>query len=255
VRKRLIVGNWKMNMLRREAKGLAEGITRLLGDLRNDNVDIVLAPPYTSLDVVYQVIRETKIQLGAQNVFWESSGAFTGEISPYMLTDIGCRWVIIGHSERRIILGETDSMVRKKIKASLHAGLIPIVCIGETLEEREKGKTIKVIEGQIESALRDLKLDDPAGLVIAYEPVWAIGTGNNATPEEAEYVHKFIREMIGDILGIISTEVRILYGGSVTPENIKDMLAPPNIDGALVGGASLNADSFTKIVKLIGGVE
>jgi triosephosphate isomerase len=189
MRKRLIVANWKMNMLRREAKELAERIINLLNDLRS-SVDVVLAPPYTSLDVVYRVVRESKIQLGAQNVFWEAWGAFTGEISPYMLTDIGCKWAIIGHSERRNILRETDIMVQEKIKTSLDAGLIPVFCVGETAGEREKGKTLNVIESQIEIGLKDLQLASSANLVIAYEPVWAIGTGNNATPKEIEHVHK-----------------------------------------------------------------
>jgi triosephosphate isomerase (TIM) len=249
MRKKLIVGNWKMNMLRGEAVGLARRLTEAL---RSSNVDIVIAPPYTSLEVVYQVVRETNIHLAAQNVFWEISGAFTGEISPYMLTDAGCGWVIIGHSERRGILGETDDMVHKKVKASIDSGLIPIICVGETLEEREKGKTMKVVESQIENGLKDLSLNNSKSLVIAYEPVWAIGTGKNATPEEAERVQGFIRETINGIFGNIADEIRILYGGSVTPENIKGLLSSPNIDGALVGGASLKADSFSKIVELAG---
>ncbi|MBI2487275.1 MAG: triose-phosphate isomerase [Deltaproteobacteria bacterium] len=251
MRKRLIVANWKMNMLRREAKELAERIINLLNDLRS-SVDVVLAPPYTSLDVVYRVVRESKIQLGAQNVFWEAWGAVTGEISPYMLTDIGCKWAIIGHSERRNILRETDIMVQKKIKTSLDAGLTPVFCVGETIGEREKGKTINVIESQIEIGLKDVKLADSANLVIAYEPVWAIGTGNNATPKEIEHLHGVIREITGGILGQIASDIRVLYGGSVNPENIKEILATPNVDGALVGGASLRADSFGKIVQLAG---
>ncbi len=251
MRKRLIVANWKMNMLRREAKELAEGIINILSELRSD-VDVVLAPPYTSLDVVYQVVRETKIQLGAQDVFWEAWGAFTGEISPYMLTDIGCKWAIIGHSERRNILSETDIMVQKKIKISLDSGLIPVFCVGETIDEREKGKTINVIESQIEIGLKDLKLTDSANLVIAYEPVWAIGTGNNATPKEIERVHGVIREKTGAVFGGIARSIRVLYGGSVNQENIKEILDTPNVDGALVGGASLRVDSFGEIVQLAG---
>lgn len=251
MRKRLIVANWKMNMLRREAKELAERIINLLNDLRS-SVDVVLAPPYTSLDVVYRVVRESKIQLGAQNVFWEAWGAFTGEISPYMLTDIGCKWAIIGHSERRNILRETDIMVQEKIKTSLDAGLIPVFCVGETAGEREKGKTLNVIESQIEIGLKDLQLASSANLVIAYEPVWAIGTGNNATPKEIEHVHGVIQEITVGILGQIASDIRVLYGGSVNPENIKEILATPNVDGALVGGASLRADSFGKIVQLAG---
>jgi triosephosphate isomerase len=249
MRKRLIVGNWKMNMLRQEATDLAR---RLCETISSSGVDVVIAPPYTSLDAVYRIIRGTDIDLGAQDVFWENSGAFTGEISPYMLIDVGCRWVIIGHSERRGILGETDDMVCKKVMASLSSGLIPILCVGETIEERENRKTMRVIESQIENGLRGLSLDNPDKITIAYEPVWAIGTGRNATPEEAEEVHGFIRERLKSNFGRVADGVRILYGGSVTSTNIKELLSPPDIDGALVGGASLEADSFTKIVQLAG---
>jgi triosephosphate isomerase (TIM) len=249
MRRRLIVGNWKMNTVRQEAIELAR---RLSGLIRSSGVDVVIAPPYTSLEAVYEVVRSTDIHLGAQDVFWENSGAFTGEISPYMLIDAGCRWVIIGHSERRGILGETDDMVRKKVRASLGSGLIPIVCVGETLEERERGKTMKVVESQIENGLKDLSLDNPDKIAIAYEPVWAIGTGKNATPEEAEEVHGFIRGILKGTFGEVADGIRVLYGGSVTPANIKELLSPPDIDGALVGGASLKADSFTKIVQLAG---
>jgi triosephosphate isomerase len=249
MRRRLIVGNWKMNMVRQEATELARRLSGLIG---SSSVDVVIAPPYTSLEAVYGVVRSTDICLGAQDVFWEDSGAFTGEISPYMLIDAGCRWVIIGHSERRGILGETDDMVRKKVRASLNSGLIPIVCVGETLEERERGKTMRVVESQIENGLKDLNLDNPDKIAIAYEPVWAIGTGKNATPEEAEEVHGFIREMLKATFGKVADGVRILYGGSVTPANIKELLSPSDIDGALVGGASLKADSFAKIVQLSG---
>jgi triosephosphate isomerase len=249
MRKRLIVGNWKMNMIRQEARELA---LRLSGLIRSVGVDVVITPPYTSLEAVYGVVRGTCIHLGAQDVFWEDSGAFTGEISPYMLIDAGCRWVIIGHSERRDILGETDDMVCKKVRASLGSGLIPIVCVGETPEEREKGKTMKVVESQIENGLKDLSLDNFDKIAIAYEPIWAIGTGKNATPEEAEEVHRFIRETLKSTFGKVADEIRILYGGSVTQENIKELLAPRDIDGALVGGASLKADSFARIVQLAG---
>lgn len=249
MRKKLIVGNWKMNMLRSEAAELARKLSELINF---GNVDIVITPPYTSLEAVYGVVRGTNIYLGAQDVFWENSGAFTGEISPYMLIDAGCRWVIIGHSERRGILGETDDMVRKKVRATLGLGLIPIVCVGETLEEREKRKTMRVVQSQIENGLKDLSLDDSDKIVIAYEPVWAIGTGMTATPDEAEEVHRFIRDTLKDTFGKVADEVRILYGGSVTPANIKELLSPPDIDGALVGGVSLKADSFAKIVQLAG---
>jgi len=230
---------------------LAEDMVELLPDLLG-RVNVVLAAPYISLDVVGRVIQETPMELGAQNVFWEAWGAFTGEISPYMLTDLGCRWVIIGHSERRNLLNETDEMVQKKIKISLEAGLIPIVCVGESIMEKEQGDTIEVIERQIGNALEGIGLIDSDELVIAYEPVWAIGTGNNATPEEIEHVHGVIREILSRILGEIAGEVRILYGGSVNPDNIGEILAAHNTDGALVGGASLRADSFAKIVQIAG---
>ena len=249
MRKKLIVANWKMNMLRSEAKDYTISLVERLENLPS-KVEVVLVPAYTLLDVVYGVIKDTNIQLGAQNVSWQVSGAFTGEISPYMLTDVRCRWAIIGHSERRRILGETDDMVRKKITSSLDAGLIPIVCVGETLEEREKGKAIEIIREQIETSLRDIKLDDPANLVIAYEPVWAIGTGKNPKPNEVEYFYEVIQKIIGTIFGEIASQMRILYGGSVTKEFY---ITPPDIDGALVGGASLDADSFTKMVQLAGG--
>ncbi len=248
MRKRLIVANWKMNMLRGEAKSLAGEVVRLLEGLKN--VDVVLAPPYTALDVVYEIVRKAAIELGAQNAFWEAKGAFTGEISPYMIADIGCKWVIIGHSERRRVFGETDGVVLKKVRASLEAGLFPIVCVGETLEEKEKGSTINVIEEQIRGGLAALGLNDPTRIVIAYEPVWAIGTGKNALPEDVEHVHGVIREIIGGIWGEIANQVRILYGGSIDPGNIEELVSSPNVDGALVGGASLKADSFTKIVKI-----
>lgn len=248
MRKGLVVANWKMNMLRGEAKELAENVSRLVRN--SENVDVVLAPPYTSLDVVRGVIRETRIQLGAQDVFCEYGGAFTGEISPYMLVDAGCKWVIVGHSERRKILGETDALIQKKIKISLAANLIPIICVGETLEEREKENTIKVIEEQLKGGLAGLELNDPADIVVAYEPVWAIGTGENAMPDEVEYVHRIIREIMIDLWGDVANQIRIIYGGSVDPGNIREVVSPPNIDGALVGGASLKADSFAKIVEL-----
>ncbi|GIW47846.1 MAG: triosephosphate isomerase [Deltaproteobacteria bacterium] len=252
MRKRLIVGNWKMNMLRKEAYELARGIAELVGDV--SYVDIAVAPPYTSLDVVYGVISNTNIGLCAQNVFWEEAGAFTGEISPYMLIDAGCKWVIVGHSERRTVLGETDEMVKRKVAASIKAGLIPILCVGETLEQRESGKTMEVIRGQLERGLDGIELFSSDSIVIAYEPVWAIGTGRSATPYEAEEVHLFIRNVLDRVFEGIGGKIRVLYGGSVTPENIEDILSPPNIDGVLVGGASLKAESFARIVRLAGRI-
>ena len=247
----MIAGNWKMNMLRVEARELTENILSGVEDVE-DNLDIVLAPPYTSLDIVKEVIANTDIKLCAQDVFWEDRGAYTGEISPAMLIDAGCDWAIIGHSERRGILGETDEIVRKKVDASLQDGLGITVCVGETLEQREKGETIDIVTAQVESAIMNLELDDMSRLVIAYEPIWAIGTGKNATPEQAEHVHATIREITGNIFPQDYEDIRIIYGGSVNVGNIRELIDMENIDGALIGGAGLDADSFVSIVKIAG---
>lgn len=251
MRKRLIVANWKMNMLKKTASDFANRAVGLLNEI-GERVDIVLAPPFTLLETVHDIIRNTRIQLGAQNVFWKESGAFTGEVSPDMLTDVGCKWVIIGHSERRNILSETDSMVRDKVGISLKYGLTPIVCVGESLEEREEGKTTRQIEVQILGSLKDQELNDNLDLVVAYEPIWAIGTGKNATPGEISYVHGIIRDLIFDIFGDSSNQIRILYGGSVTTENISGILSSENVDGVLVGGASLDVYNFGGIVRVAG---
>ncbi len=247
----MIAGNWKMNMLRVEASELTQNILTGVADLE-DNLDIVLAPPYTSLDIVKEIIANTDIKLAAQDVFWEDRGAYTGEISPAMLIDAGCDWTIVGHSERRSILGETDAIVRKKINASLEDGMAVIVCVGETLEQREHGHTIDIVTAQVESAISNLELEDLTRLVIAYEPIWAIGTGKNATPEQAEQVHATIREITGNIFSQDSENIRIIYGGSVNLENIRELINMENIDGALIGGAGLDADSFVSIVKIAG---
>jgi len=251
MRKRLIAGNWKMNMLRGEAGELARVVVERTGGLA-EKIDIILAPPFTALGAVGDELRGSRVMLAAQNVFWEERGAFTGEISPGMLADAGCSWVIIGHSERRHILRETDEMVRMKIGASLKAGLRVIVCVGETLGERAEGHTIKAVDAQVVKALTGIDIDDPGDLVIAYEPVWAIGTGHHATPAEAEFVQSAIREIAGNILGDLAARIRIVYGGSVNEENIRDLLAEPDIDGALVGGASLKAESMASIVETAG---
>lgn len=251
MRKRLIAGNWKMNMLREEARSLARGVVERVRGLA-EKVDIILAPPFTDLDAVGGELRGTGVMLAAQNVFWEQKGAFTGEVSPGMLADSGCSWVIVGHSERRHILGETDEMVRKKAGAALGAGLRVIVCVGETLEEREGGLTIETVGRQVEKALTGIDAGSPDDLVIAYEPVWAIGTGRHATPRQAEEVQAEIRGIAGNILGDFASRMRILYGGSVNEENIGDLLAEPDIDGALVGGASLKAESMASVVETAG---
>ncbi len=251
MRKKFVAGNWKMNMLGKEAGQLARGVAGGVTGV-TDEVDVVLAPPFTALRIVAEAIEGTGLHLGAQDVFWEERGPYTGEISPAMLVDAGCEWVIIGHSERRNILHETDEMVRKKIDAALAEGLKVIVCVGETLEEKEGGKTVTVVDGQVQSALSGLEIRDPSRFVIAYEPIWAIGTGRNATPDEAEFVHATIREIAGKILGGIADRMRIVYGGSVTEDNITELMAEPDIDGALVGGASLRADAMTSIVLKAG---
>lgn len=210
------------------------------------DVDIVIAPAYTALLTVSEKLRGSNVALAAQNVFYEEKGAYTGEVSTPMLKDAGCSHVIIGHSERRHIFGENDDIVNKKIKAAVKAGLLVIFCIGETLDERKAGKTFDVLNRQISGGLREIDIED---VVIAYEPVWAIGTGVTATPEQAEEAHAFIRREVGSLYGDGIEAVRILYGGSVTPDNVAELMAQTDVDGALVGGASLKPDSFTKIVK------
>ncbi len=246
MRKRFIAGNWKMNLDRAAAVELAAGIRD--GVARIDSVDLAVCPPSVYLDAVAEVLRGSTVGLGAQNMYHEASGAFTGELSAAMLLDVGCRYVILGHSERRHILGETDEDVNRKVLAALAAGLSPIVCVGELIEQREAGRTQQVIRQQFDGSLAGLTADQMQAVVIAYEPVWAIGTGKVATTEQAEQVHLDLRKLIEDRYNAQTAEsVRIQYGGSVKPENAGDLLAQPNIDGALVGGASLKVDSFLGI--------
>ncbi len=213
-------------------------------------VEVAVAPPFTALYPVAQELKNSSIELAAQNLFWEEKGAFTGEVSPLMLKEIGCQYVIIGHSERRQYFGETDEMVNRKIRSAIRSDLKVIFCIGESLEEREEGKTFSVVERQLVEGLKGIDEERMGQIVIAYEPVWAIGTGRTASPEQAGEVHRFIREKIEGLFSKRTSErVRIQYGGSVTPENIKALMAEPGIDGALVGGASLQAESFTRIVR------
>lgn len=249
--KRLIIGNWKMNLLRSEAEILTKTILNKIspGVLK---CEIVLVPPYTTLEIVHRIVNITDISLGAQNVFWKKEGAYTGEISPYMLKDIGCSWVIIGHSERRQILGETDIEVRRKVDASIEAGLKVIVCVGETQIQRSSGMASNVIKRQVESALQNVTNENSLKVVIAYEPIWAIGTGNNASPGEISEAHMQIREKLIGLFGKDGDNIRILYGGSVKQENISEILKTENVDGALIGGASLNAEAFIKIAEIAG---
>jgi triosephosphate isomerase (TIM) len=247
-RRPFVAGNWKMNKTVAEAVDLVKELKGFLSGVRR--VDVAVAPPYPSLTAVGQELGGSLIRLAAQNVFWEEKGAFTGEVSPLMLKEAGCEFVIVGHSERRQFFGETDETVNRRLRAALRQGLKPIFCVGESLKEREAGRTFAVIGAQIEGGLMGLAEDELAGLVVAYEPVWAIGTGKTATPGQAEEVHRFIRENLERLYaGKLAGEIRIQYGGSVTPENVKALMAQENIDGALVGGASLKAEIFAKVVR------
>ena len=249
MRKTIIAGNWKMYKTIVEAIELANGLKREFFKLDFAAVDVVLCPAFTALSEVAEVLAETGIGLGAQDVYWQDEGAFTGEVSPVMLKDAGAQFVIIGHSERRQFFSESNETVNNKIKAALKAGLTPIVCVGENLQEREAGKTFKVIEDHINNGLVGISGSDMLNLVVAYEPVWAIGTGKTATPEQAQEVHKFIRDLLKKNYGSeVADSVRIQYGGSVKPENITELMSKPDVDGALVGGASLKVDSFSTIV-------
>jgi triosephosphate isomerase len=246
-RRPFIAGNWKMNLTRDESIALARRIVAAAGPF--DQVDIAICPPFNYLTSVQEIVRSTPVGLGAQNMSDQPNGAFTGEISSTMLLDCGCRYVIVGHSERRQLLGETDALVLAKTKAALAAGLTPIVCLGETLAEREAGRTRDVVQTQFEGSLGELPEGQIVRVVIAYEPIWAIGTGVVATPAQAEEVHADLRRLIATRYNAeVAATVRIQYGGSVKPDNAAELLGQPNIDGALVGGASLKAESFLGIV-------
>jgi len=248
MRRALMAGNWKMNKTIPEAIALLLELKERIGDVRS--ADIVVCPPFTALSSAASILKGSNIELGAQDVFWKEKGAYTGEISVPMLVDVGCRYCLVGHSERRTYFGETDETVNMKVKAVLKGGLTPIMCVGETLEERRNGKTFDVVERQVRSGLLDLTPEEIGSVVIAYEPVWAIGTGINAEPQQANEVHIFIADLLEDLAGKgISDSVRILYGGSVTPDNVVSLMSESRIDGVLVGGASLDANSFSSIVR------
>lgn len=248
MRKPLIAGNWKLFKTSGEAVEFVNSLVPLVKDVTD--VEIILAPVFTVLCSVKKVVEGSVIHIAAQDCFWEDEGAYTGEVSPKMLADAGCSHVIIGHSERRQYFFETDSSINKKLKAVLKSGLTAILCIGETLAEREAGDTFKVLEKQITGGLSEISAEDIDQVIIAYEPVWAIGTGKTASDDQAQEAHLYIRGMISTLYGQdISNRVRILYGGSVKPENIKGLMSKPDIDGALVGGASLNAQSFASIIR------
>jgi triosephosphate isomerase len=249
-RRVLIAANWKMHKNLAEARTLAREIRQgLTPGLR---AEVALAPPFTALAAVAAELAGSTIRLAGQDVYWERQGAFTGAISPLMLQDVGCHYVIIGHSERRQYFGETDETVNRRLKAALEAGLCPICCIGESLEERQAGQTLERVARQLRDGLADLGGLTGAQLVLAYEPVWAIGTGLTATPAQAQEVHAFIRSLLRELLGAAAEDVRILYGGSVTPDNAATLLSEADLDGALVGGASLKAPSFLGIITAAG---
>ena len=247
MRKPIIAGNWKMYMTTKEAVAFLQQLKPLVD---KSPVEVVVCPPFTALSAVGIQLNGSTIGLGAQDLFWEPRGAFTGEVSAAMLLDVGCRYVIVGHSERRKYFGETDSTVHQKITVALTQSLTPIVCVGETLEEREQNKTLDVVSRQLHGALEGFQAGDVTRLVIAYEPVWAIGTGRNATPAQAQDVHAAIRQLLkAGWSAEVADAVRLQYGGSVTPATAAELLQQPDVDGALVGGASLKADSFAAIVK------
>lgn len=245
----MIAGNWKMHKLSGEARQLASDLKARFSDL-DSAVKIVLCPPFTALPAVASAIAGTRMFLGAQNTHWEEKGAFTGEVAPAMLKDVGCTYVIIGHSERRQYFGETDETVNKKTLAALKAGLKPIVCVGETEGQRDKRETEAVVMRQIRRGLAGLSRDQMANITVAYEPVWAIGTGKNATPQQAQEVHVLIRSLIAEIFErSAASALCILYGGSLKPDNADELLTQPDVNGGLIGGASLVADSFEKIAR------
>ena len=252
MRKKLIAGNWKMYKNIPEAQALARQLCDRLSDVTF--VDIAICPSFVDVYIISIILREkgSKIISGAQNMHFETKGAYTGEVSGEMLLSVGVKAVILGHSERRHIFNEDDALINKKVRHALEIGLVPILCIGELLEERKAGKTEEVLKNQIAGSLKDVTIDNPQRLVIAYEPVWAIGTGVNATPEQAQEAHVFVRKLLTTIFGEnIAGNIRILYGGSVKPDNAQSLLSQPDVDGALVGGASLEADSFEKIVRSV----
>ncbi len=246
-RQKFVCGNWKMHRTAAEAAALAREVRDGLG--ASSAVQVAVAPPFTALAAVAQAIAGSPLELAAQDVHWEAQGAFTGEVSAAMLADVGCRHGIVGHSERRQLFGETDEWVRRKAAALLGAGIRPIVCVGETLAEREASRTLEVVERQVRAALAGLQADRLALVTVAYEPVWAIGTGKTASSAQAQEVHAAIRKILRELGGSVGDAIRIQYGGSVKPENARELMSQPDVDGALVGGASLKAKDFLAIVK------
>jgi triosephosphate isomerase len=243
----MVAGNWKMHKTVPEALELVRELRRLLAQVRD--CDLVVAPPYTALHAVHKALEDSAIAVAAQELFWEEKGAFTGAVSAAMLKDVGCTYVLVGHSERRQLFGETLESSGRRVRAALKAGLVPILCIGETLAERQANRTHEIVAAQLDAGIHGLSTPDLGRLVVAYEPVWAIGTGAVATPQQAQEIHAAIRERLRSRDAGVGEGTRILYGGSVKPDNARELLGQPDIDGALVGGASLTADQFVGIVK------
>lgn len=250
MRRPFVAGNWKMNLLRDSAIELAQAVA---AKVSSDHCEVAICPPAVYLQAVIDAIRDSSVGVGAQNAYAAANGAYTGEVSPEMLVDLGCRYVILGHSERRQLMGETDELIHKKLVKVLETDLVPIVCVGETLEEREAGQTTAVVTRQFDGSVAGIPDDQMRRVVLAYEPVWAIGTGKVATPDQAEAVHSDLRRVIENRYnGEIAQSIRIQYGGSVKPDNAAELLGQPNIDGALVGGASLKAADFLAIIAAAG---
>ncbi len=253
MRKPFVAGNWKMNTDSNTAVELAGEIAAKCPDTSNNNVDVAVLPPFVYISAVVEAVRSSGVAVGAQNVYFELKGAFTGEISPAMLRDVGCNYVLCGHSERRHVIGEDDQLINKKVAAAIVSGLLPILCVGELLEEREAGKTDEVVTRHIKNGLAGLSAEKVSAVTIAYEPVWAIGTGLTATPEQAQEVHLLIRRLLGEMYDSkLAEEIRIQYGGSAKPSNAAELMAQPDVDGLLVGGASLKAEDFLAIINAVG---
>ncbi|MBN1943292.1 MAG: triose-phosphate isomerase [Phycisphaerae bacterium] len=247
-RRKFIAGNWKMNTTQSGALALAEGLKDAIGGI--DAMDLAVIPPSVYIPAVVEAVKGSRIAVGAQNMYFEESGAFTGEISAAMVQDVGCKYVLLGHSERRHVFGETDELINRKVKKALASGLDVIFAVGELLDEREADKTLEVNERQVRLGLADVSAEEMARVTVAYEPVWAIGTGKTASPAQAQEVHAMIRKLLGDLYDAkVAGATRIQYGGSVKPDNAAELLSQPDIDGALVGGASLKVNDFTAIVK------
>lgn len=250
MRKPFVAGNWKMNTDSHSGIALAADIASGSSEIASHKIDVAVIPPFVYIPAVVEALRTASIAVGAQDIYYEQKGAFTGEISASMLKDIGCCYVLCGHSERRHVIGETDELINKKVTAAIHGGLLPILCVGELIKQRKANETAEVVTRQIKSALAGLDAEKVSAVTIAYEPVWAIGTGLTATPQQAQEVHALIRELLGRIYDSrLAQEIRIQYGGSAKPDNAAELMAQQDIDGLLVGGASLKADDFVAIIK------